>query len=163
MAIIYAKTDKGQLEIETRASRLAPRLRTALILVDGRRSDVELSPLIHGNPELILHSLLHDGFIEVVRIVEERAAPRPPEEARAVDPQVRAFELRRRAAVDDLLEQVGALGEAVAARLDRCTTTEELEPNLELARQILEYARGERAAAAYARRFIVALPRPAGA
>ena len=42
MATIFRKTEKGQREIETRALKLAPRFRSALILVDGRRSDAEL-------------------------------------------------------------------------------------------------------------------------
>ena len=43
MAFVYRKTPKGLVEIETRAHRLAPRLRGALILVDGRKSDDELA------------------------------------------------------------------------------------------------------------------------
>jgi WD40 repeat protein len=37
MPTIYRKTAKGQSEIETRVHRLAPRFRSLLILVDGRR------------------------------------------------------------------------------------------------------------------------------
>ena len=39
MATVYRKTDKGRNEIETRANRLLPRLRSALIVVDGQRND----------------------------------------------------------------------------------------------------------------------------
>ena len=36
MATIYRKTAKGVREIETRATKLAPRFRSLLILVDGK-------------------------------------------------------------------------------------------------------------------------------
>ena len=42
MTKIFRKTDKGVDEIATRANRLVPRLRTALILVDGIRDEAEL-------------------------------------------------------------------------------------------------------------------------
>ena len=46
MATIYRKTAKGHLEIDTRCHRLSPRLRSALIMADGRRSDDEVRKLI---------------------------------------------------------------------------------------------------------------------
>ena len=46
MPLIYRKTAKGLSEIETRANRLPPRLRSALIVVDGKRNLAELRPLI---------------------------------------------------------------------------------------------------------------------
>jgi hypothetical protein len=46
MATIYRKTAKGHSEIETCAARLPPRLRSALILIDGRRTDGEMGKLI---------------------------------------------------------------------------------------------------------------------
>ena len=66
MPSIYRKTPKGQAEIETRANKLVPRLRTALIMVDGKRSDAELRPLLMQDSAETLASLLEQGFIEVV-------------------------------------------------------------------------------------------------
>ena len=63
MRTIFRKTTKGATEIETRALRLPPRLRTALILVDGKRNDEELSAMILSEPTATLASLLSDGFI----------------------------------------------------------------------------------------------------
>ena len=51
MPLVYRKTTKGQREIETRADRLLPRLRTALILADGRRGMEELRKLVPGDPD----------------------------------------------------------------------------------------------------------------
>lgn len=154
MGTIYRKTDKGQVEIETRALRLAPRLRTALILIDGRRTDNELRPLLPNDAGQTFLALLQNGFIEVVRVVEERAEPRPPAPPGSSDLRVRLFELRRRDAVRALIDQVGPLGEAVALRLEKCADWTEFKPTLELARQVLEYARGPTVAQEYTRRFM---------
>ena len=45
MSIIFRKTAKGISEIETREHRLTPRVRNALILVDGRRDLAALKML----------------------------------------------------------------------------------------------------------------------
>src|SRR5471032_460158 len=45
---IYDKTDKGRNEIATRSQHLAPRLRTLLLLIDGRRSEQELLANVAG-------------------------------------------------------------------------------------------------------------------
>ena len=66
MITVYRKSAKGQREIETRADRLAPRLRTALILVDGRRSDADLRALIQPDADAALATLLDGGYIEPV-------------------------------------------------------------------------------------------------
>ncbi len=65
MATIYRKTEKGRLEIDTRAHRLTPRLRAALILVDGQRSHTELAKLVPPNAALF-DTLVAEGFIEQV-------------------------------------------------------------------------------------------------
>lgn len=45
---IYDKTAKGREEIATRRHHLAPRLRTLLVMVDGRRSQQELLKNVEG-------------------------------------------------------------------------------------------------------------------
>jgi hypothetical protein len=72
MTTIYRKTAKGRAEIDTRAHRLSPRLRGALIVVDGQRAVAELSGMIAGDAESALQQLLADGFIEVFAILADR-------------------------------------------------------------------------------------------
>ena len=62
MATIYRKTAKGHTEIETRALRLSPRLRSALILVDGRRTDAELQRMILQQPDETLRGLVEQWW-----------------------------------------------------------------------------------------------------
>ena len=73
MATVYRKTAKGQQEIETRANRLLPRMRTALILVDGRRDDDELRKLVPGDPDDALRQLLEGGYVEPVEAPQRPA------------------------------------------------------------------------------------------
>ena len=64
---VFDKTDKGREEIATRATHLAARLRTLLLLVDGRRDTVELMAKVAGLglDEKALAELLDGGFIRV--------------------------------------------------------------------------------------------------
>ncbi len=85
MPTIYAKTDRGHAEFETRAYRLHPRLRTVLILIDGRRTDQELVQMLHHAAEGIV-MLLEGGFIEAVAQVQlPQAAPDPYSEQLNLD------------------------------------------------------------------------------
>ncbi len=64
---IFDKTETGRDEIATRAKHLPPRLRTLLLLVDGKRDTVELMVKVAGLglDEKSLVELLEGGFIQV--------------------------------------------------------------------------------------------------
>ncbi|MGZ3238145.1 MAG: hypothetical protein ACXWIN_02120 [Burkholderiaceae bacterium] len=61
---IFDKTDKGREEIATRKYRLAPRLRTLLLLIDGRQSTGQLLQKIAGLDEQSINELMDGGFIQ---------------------------------------------------------------------------------------------------
>jgi hypothetical protein len=160
MATTYRKSSKGAAEIETRAHRLAPRLRGALIVVDGRRSATELYKLIPQQAEETLAALLEQGFIEPAGEASPASVPTPrpaPAPASAPRPAARPtavdFEVRRRDAVRRLTDQVGPMGEALAMRMERCRNADELRPLLALASQIVANTRGRSAAAEFEARF----------
>jgi hypothetical protein len=46
MELVYRKTERGLVEMNTRELRLAPRLRSALILIDGKKMDYQLQGLL---------------------------------------------------------------------------------------------------------------------
>ena len=73
MATIYRKTEKGRLEVDTRTHRLSPRLRAALILVDGQRSQAELAKLVASNAD-VFDTLVVEGFIEPMASSRRRRA-----------------------------------------------------------------------------------------
>ena len=161
MATIYRKTQKGQTEVETRMFRLLPRMRTALILVDGHRNDAELAKLVPGDPVLALQTLLDGGFIEVLATVEQRPASRAPAgpaghdaAGRAGGGRSSAFEQRRRDAIRMLNDQLGPDAEALAIRMERSVDWNQLLPILKQAQQVLRNTRGAATAAEYSARFI---------
>ena len=65
MTSIFDKTDKGREEIATRKYRLASRLRTLLVLVDGKHDERDLLAKVAGLglDQQNLAELLRDGFI----------------------------------------------------------------------------------------------------
>jgi hypothetical protein len=158
MASVYRKTAKGLSEIETRANRLVPRLRTSLILVDGRRSDDDLRALIAGDAVEVLGALLADGYIEVIastpppRAAPPAAAPPPVPAAAGASP--RKFEELRRMAVRYLNDQMGPSGESVALKIEKAQNVRELTAQLETATQYLRASRGEAVAREFAARFL---------
>jgi hypothetical protein len=162
MSTVYRKTAKGVTEIETRAHRLVPRLRSALILVDGRKSDDELHQMILADPAGTLASLLADGFIEVLatlvdRPPERKAAPAPASAAsRVAAGGGVSIEALRRDAVRALTDQLGPAAETVAIKIERAKTMPELQPLLVQAVQTLRAMRGGAAAEAFTARFISA-------
>lgn len=56
---VFSKTAKGRTEVSKRAMRLAPRLRSALILIDGKTPFGMLKPTLEmlGEPEEIMGQL----------------------------------------------------------------------------------------------------------
>jgi hypothetical protein len=183
MATIYRKTAKGHSEIETRALRLSPRLRSALILIDGRRSDDDMRKLILQQPDETLRTLSEQGFIEVIAITQEQPTPRQPsnvaaprqpslapaaaaapapapapalapaQEAAAAAP-ARNFEATRAQAVRALTDLVGPMAEALAIKMERTRNADELRPLVKTAQTIVGNARGGQAAADYGARFL---------
>lgn len=93
---IYRKTPKGKDAIANRQSGLAPKLRSLLILVDGKRGDAELTELVMaaGDGEQLLSQLARDGLIEPAGGAALPAAPVPavpvPAAPVAVVPEVSA-------------------------------------------------------------------------
>lgn len=66
--VIFRKTAKGSDAITTRQAGLSPRLRSALIMVDGKRSYGDLVSMVTvlGDPETLVKELESAGLIEIV-------------------------------------------------------------------------------------------------
>jgi hypothetical protein len=64
---VFDKTEKGREEIATRKHHLAPRLRTLLVLIDGKQSKDELLKKVAGIGlgEEGIEELANNGFIEI--------------------------------------------------------------------------------------------------
>lgn len=147
MPTIFRKTAKGIAELQTRAHRLAPRLRSVLILVDGRRDDADLQLIIADRADEALQALARQGFIEVVGETLPRPAPGP------ALPPARDLGALRKAAARALREALGNSAGDFAARMEAARTPQELKPLLGQAARLVLAARGRAAADTYAGRF----------
>lgn len=150
---LFRKTEKGVTEIQSRVYRLQPRLRSALILVDGRRRGSDLKPLIQSEPEATLRTLAEQGFIEPAE------APAAAGQALATTPvqktaaPVESFHEQRRVAVRLLNELLGPAADTLAIRMERARNMDELRPQLAAATQAVGNLRGAATAEAFAARF----------
>jgi hypothetical protein len=154
---IYRKTAKGQAEIETRAHRLPPRLRGALIMVDGQRSVEDLAKLIPGDAAASLEQLMADGFIDVFAVLADRpaAAPAPaPAAPRKPAPSSSSIDVTKREAVRFLNDRLGPAAEGIAIKIERATSVAELQPMLAQAAQLLRNFGGSAAAEPFIAKFI---------
>ena len=75
---VFAKTAAGQQEIQSRALGLGPLPRRLLVLVDGKRSGLELAVFVPGQDiEVLLNQLMTLGCIEAHAPAPAVAAPKP--------------------------------------------------------------------------------------
>ena len=154
MTTIYRKTAKGQAEVETRAHRLAPRLRGALIMVDGQRSVDDMMKLVPGDAEAALQQLLTDGFIDVFAVLADRPpapAPAPSSAPARTGPSI---ETTKRDAVRYLNDKLGPAGEGVAIKIERAKSMADLQPLLLQAAQVLHSFGGASTSEPFIARFI---------
>lgn len=157
MAAVYRKTAKGQSEIETRANRLVPRLRSALILVDGHRTSEDLSGMILPHADETLAILEDQGYIE--RIVQQPATGSGSRSAQPVPaqgdrPPARKLDDTRRLAVRFLTDQLGPAAEPLAIKIERTKDWTELNAQLEMAEHYLRAGRGAALAQEFADKFL---------
>jgi hypothetical protein len=89
---IYDKTDKGREEIATRKNQLQSKLRTLLVMIDGRHSleSLQKNFAVLGLSAENVDELLRQQYISLVsggpeasEAEPQREAPRPPASARA--------------------------------------------------------------------------------
>jgi hypothetical protein len=165
MTTIYRKTAKGQAEIETRAHRLPPRLRGALIVVDGQRTEADLVKLIPSDPAGLLATLLAEGFIDVFAVLADRSpvvatvdVPLPGPDSGPVPlspaPAATSIETIKRDTVRFLNDKLGPSAESLAIRIERAKTMTELMPLLAQATQTLRSFGGAAVSEEFVARFM---------
>ncbi len=133
--IVFSKTDQGREAMSSRPAGLGPRLRSLLIMVDGKRSVGELDKLLgsDGAAAPLLEQLIAEGWIEsqtpaappVLTAVVDAA---PVAAAPAAD--VLPFADARRLVVRFVNDRLGPMGESLAIRVEGCRTAAELQAAL---------------------------------
>ena len=128
---VLQKTEKGVDEIKTHAQGLEPRLRTLLIVVNGKTTGADLIKQFErvGNVLPMLERLLAEGFVREVQA------------AASVD-----FKEVRRQLSHALTDAMGPAGDAIALQLEGCKSMDALRAFVEEKRPSLEGALGPRIA-----------------
>lgn len=148
---IYQKSAKGIEAMGTRQHGLAPKLRSTLILVDGKRSFQELAKLSAtlGDPEQLVTQLAADGFIEEAAGAVAVPSPSP---AAAAAPGAPALSLpeAQRFAVRRLTDLLGPTSEELCLRIESSRTAQEFQAAITRAENFVREFRGPDTAAAFA-------------
>lgn len=139
---IYRKTAKGLDEMTTRSNQLPSRLRSLLVMVDGKSSGADLlkKAKAFGDPEAFVGQLIAEGFIEAtaappVMAVVTHAAPSGP------DPLLKTIV---QLASHQLIDKLGPSADALTARLDACRNHSELADTLAACRDAVHALAGRR-------------------
>lgn len=170
MPIIYRKTARGLAEVETRVYKLSPRLRSVLIMIDGKRSDTEILQMLPQAADALAALVQEDFIAEFTRTafvpggaagglaaapaaappapVAAPAAAEAPERTIIRGPQP-TFEAMRRDLLGAFNERLGPAGEGMAVRLARARNETEFRALLPAAVQLISTLQGRDAAEAF--------------
>lgn len=145
---VYRKTETGLKEMRTRAHRLGHWMRFALVMVNGRRSEEELSTLIGASGPDTLRELLELGLIEPVTMLTE-----PPTTIQGDTPPFLflPMALAQARALVWIAEEFGSKGAPLTRRVMRAQTPDELHHALVLTERYLRRAQGRERAHAFQR------------
>uniref|UniRef100_UPI0017EDE4CF hypothetical protein n=1 Tax=Polaromonas sp. TaxID=1869339 RepID=UPI0017EDE4CF len=158
---IYHKTPQGMEAIANRQSGLGPRLRSLLIMIDGKRSFSDLAALT-VECEALLQQLAQDGLIEPVPGMAAAVAAAPatgpaanwPESQAAVTAPtplvVVSLPEAQRCATRLLVELLGPTSEVLCIKIEAAGNLADFVAAVKRARELVRDVKG----AAAAERFI---------
>jgi hypothetical protein len=159
--LVYRKSAKGAEAIATRQHGLAPKSRSVLILVDGKRSWDQLASLAQGlgSTEDLLVALVSDGFIEPVAVAPVAAAATSRSTA-AVAGAGRGPSLTDagRFAVRRLTDLVGPNADDCCLRIEAARNVQEFGVAIKAAHEMLRQLRGTQAAEQFAAELQARMP-----
>lgn len=162
---LFGKTVAGREALTTRPAGLGPRLRSLLIMVDGKRNLAEFEKLTggEGTAATLLEQLLAAGWVEVVGAdglpkaaaaavaavpvpsvadVQSRVSQPAPLAEDAAPLARLPFSEARRQVVRFINDQLGPMGETLAIRAEGCKTPTDLQAALPRIREGLKSFKG---------------------
>jgi hypothetical protein len=139
--LVFHKTEAGAREMASTAHGMTPKLRRALILVDGTKTVAALASAFRpGEVETILAELQDKGLVTLaggtLAPVDAAPAAGAAPTSMGVIPAVHFEEIRRRA-MREISDRLGPNGDTLALKVERCKTPEELRAALREAEKIL--------------------------
>jgi hypothetical protein len=169
---VYQKSGKGSQALAARDAALTPKLRSMLILVDGKRTVEELAKLaaMLGDPEQLLAQLVQ---LEMVQPCSSSAAsasapaplaassaPAPLAASSAPAPLAGAVTLpeAQRFAVRRLTDLLGPTAEDLCLRIEHTRNAVDFAAAIKKAEAVLRDFKGAEAAAAFAREMLAHRP-----
>jgi hypothetical protein len=131
---IYVKTPAGSEEVRSRKMKLAPKLRTMLILVDGRKPVALLREEVSacGMPSDCIEQLESLGLVGPVATTAQPSAVRDNTraEAAAFDPAAR-FRMAQQFMNDTAVNALGIRAFFFTLKLERCANVNDLKDLVE--------------------------------
>jgi hypothetical protein len=165
---VYRKSAHAADALSRRDQALTLRLRSLLILVDGRRPVEELARLSPAGPETgqLLSQLEQLGMIEPAAARSVAAAPQAPVSPPAVGAtaantsSIRTVPLAeaQRAAVRRLNDLLGPQADGLCMRIESVRTAQELLAILQRAESVVRSARGAEAATSFMQHMVANRP-----
>ena len=150
---VFSKTDAGREALASRPPALGPRLRSLLIMVDGKRRVEEFNQLLGGDGAVnLLEQLQQQGWIEID--APRAAAPAPataaapygaaPEAGSTLPPVSDILPLAeaRKGVVRFINDQLGPMGESLAMKVEGCKNAADLQALLPRIRDGLRNLKG---------------------
>ena len=127
MALIYAKTEAGREEIQTRERKLSAVMRSVLLSVDGQRDEIELNLLAQGvrAPDDALTQLQGLGLIVVAGGTPIKVAEQPVTALWGAD--VERAKALGEWMVTSVRRHLGIKSYLLQLRIERCQSGLELE------------------------------------
>lgn len=121
---VYAKTEAGRDEIQTRARKLPPALRSTLLVVDGRRTIAQLLGLasgLHAPPDA-LAQLAELGLIAPLTQTAAAGVSPPLPQSDSAE----RFLLLSGLMSEAVRQHLGLRGYFMQLKIERCADTDEL-------------------------------------
>lgn len=152
---VFSKTDAGRDALANRPPALGPRLRSLLIMVDGKRRVEEFNQMLGGDGAVaLLEQLQQQGWIEAPRAATPASASAPApaamngpasaEGASTLPPvsDILTFADARKGVVRFINDQLGPMGESLAMKVEGCKTAADLQAQLPRIRDGLRNFKG---------------------
>jgi hypothetical protein len=148
---IFKKTEKGTEALKIRDSSLPQKLRVLLILIDGKKTLSELTPLltVGSDTHERIKELLSSGFIAEV-LQQQTITPNqlPIQNSVAISKaeETVSVNLKQaiRAATKMLSDMLGPNAEVLCMQLEKCSTKDEYNTKILAFRKIIGSMRSER-------------------